>query len=96
MAPSLALEDVGRAILSKKLEPLYYSSLIPSEGFAVWLQDKVLIELLRKHPEQARELQKELSEMFSLIGQTGDPFSRDKVDYFEEFLSGAVNPYTRL
>lgn len=93
VAPSLALEDVGRAILSKKLEPLYYSSLIPSEGFAVWLQDKVLSELLRKHPEQARELQKELSEMFSLIGQTGDPFSRDKVDYFEEFFSGAVNPY---
>jgi len=93
LAPGLQAEDVGRAILTKKLEPLYHSSLIPSEGFAVWLQNKVLGELLRKHPEQTRELHNEINEMFSLIGQSGDPFTRDKSDYFEEFFTGPVNPY---
>jgi len=94
LVSELPEEDVGRAILTKKLEPLYYSSLIPSEGFAVWLQKKVLGELSRRHPEQTEALNKETGEMFHLIGQRSDPFSRDRNDYFEEFFTGSVNPYS--
>jgi len=94
LVSELPEEDVGRRILARKLEPLYYSSLIPSEGFAVWLQKKVLGELSTKHPEQAQALSKERTEMFQLIGQRVDPFSRDRNDYFEEFFTGSVNPYS--
>jgi len=94
LVSELPEEDVGRRILARKLEPLYYSSLIPSEGFAVWLQKKVLGELSRRHPEQAQLLSRERAEMFQLIGQKADPFSRDRNDYFEEFFTGSVNPYS--
>ena len=94
LVQELPKEDIGKAILMRKLEPLYHSSLIPSEGFAVWLQEKVLSELLRRKPKQAQTIDREISEIFSLIGQRSDPFSRDGSDYFGEFFSGAVNPYS--